>query len=656
MEAALSKLPGIAADEPRRLSHQARYAWNDKRSALVLTIAGDLYHYELGADHATRLTSAAGDEEDPTFSPDGSQVAFTRRHNLYVVDVATQRETALTTDGTDDMLNGKLDWVYQEEVYGRGNYKAFWWSPDSRSLAFLQLDESGVPKYTLVDDIGYHPTVETWHHPKAGDPNPRVRLGIARAIGGVPRFVDLDKYAPIEILIVEVGFTPDSKQVSFQVQDREQRFLDLDVAPTSGGETKTLLRETTKAWVDNPGPQRWLKDGSFLWLSERTGYKHLYHYKADGGLIGQLTDGRWEVRTLHGVDEARGLVYFSGTQRSPIGSDVFRVKLDGSELQRLSQSAGSHSAHFNPALTLYLDSWSDVVTPTQQRIHRADGSELRLMDDNNAVAARVAQYKLGRPEFLQVKTRDGFEMEAMLLKPPDFDPGRKYPVYQQTYGGPHAPQVRNAWSGTTMMYHQLLAQKGIVVWICDNRSASGKGAESTWAAYKHLGETELADIEDGLAWLKRQPWVDGSRIGINGWSYGGFMVSYALTHSKSFAMGIAGGTVSDFRDYDSIYTERYMLMPQNNPEGYRQSAPRFAAKDLHGNLLLIHGAIDDNVHPQNTMQFALELQKAGKPFRLMLYPRSRHGVTDPAQVKHMRAMMLDFITENLLERGHEGSH
>jgi dipeptidyl-peptidase-4 len=245
-------------------------------------------------------------------------------------------------------------------------------------------------------------------------------------------------------------------------------------------------------------------------------------------------------------------------------------------------------------------------------------------------------------------------MEAMLIKPPDFDPRRRYPVYQQTYGGPHAPQVANRWGGTGAMYHQMLAQKGILVWICDNRSASGKGAESTWVNYKRLGETELQDIEDGLAWLKQQPWVDGSRVGINGWSYGGFMVSYALTHSKSFAMGIAGGTVADWRDYDSIYTERFMLMPQNNPEGYKASSPRFAAKDLHGNLLLVHGAIDDNVHPQNTMQFAYELQKAGKPFRLMLYPKSRHGVTEQALQKHMRSMMLDFVTENLLER-HEGS-
>jgi dipeptidyl-peptidase-4 len=238
-------------------------------------------------------------------------------------------------------------------------------------------------------------------------------------------------------------------------------------------------------------------------------------------------------------------------------------------------------------------------------------------------------------------------MEAMIIRPPDFDPARRYPVYQLTYGGPHSQQVRNAWRGAEGLYHQLLAQKGVIVWICDNRTASGKGAESVWPLYRNFGELELRDIEDGLAWLKKQPGVDGSRIGIHGWSYGGYMTSYALTHSTSFTMGIAGGTVGDWRDYDTVYTERYMGTPQDNPDGYRKSSPRWAAKDLHGSLLLIHGAIDDNVHVANTMQFVHELQKAQKPFRLMLYPKSRHGISDPALVKHLRTTMLDFILEHL---------
>jgi len=255
---------------------------------------------------------------------------------------------------------------------------------------------------------------------------------------------------------------------------------------------------------------------------------------------------------------------------------------------------------------------------------------------------------LSRPELLQVKARDGFVMEAMMIKPPDFTPSKRYPVYQFTYAGPHAQQVSNAWGGVEHLYHQVLAQRGIIVWVCDNRTASGKGMQSAWPLNKRFGETELRDIEDCLSWLKAQPYVDGSRIGISGVSYGGFMALYALTHSRSFAMGIAEGAVSDWRNYDTIYTERYLGLPQDNPEGYRHSSPRFSAADLHGELLLIHGAMDDNVHPQNTTQFAYELQRAGKPFRMMIYPKTAHGVSDPQLAAHRLRLMLDFTTQNLL--------
>jgi dipeptidyl-peptidase-4 len=349
------------------------------------------------------------------------------------------------------------------------------------------------------------------------------------------------------------------------------------------------------------------------------------------------------------VDARNGWIYFSGTERSPIGSDVYRVKIDGTGLTRLSQRPGTHAASFDPSLSMYVDTWSDVTTPPQQRVHRGDGSELRVIDANPVPA--LAAFRLSTPDLLQVPTRDGFLMEAMIIKPPDFDPTRKYPVYQHTYAGPHAQQVRNAWGGSTYLYHQLLAQRGVIVWVCDNRSASGKGAVSAWAAYRRLGESELADIEDGLAWLKKQPWVDPSRIGISGWSYGGFMVSYALTHSTSFAMGIAGGSVTDWRNYDSIYTERFMRLPEHNADGYARTAPRLAAKQLSGRLMLVHGTMDDNVHVQNTLQFAYELQRAGKAFELMLYPRSRHGVSDPLLARHMRQAMLDFVVRTLKPAG-----
>ena len=618
-------------------------------NALLLDIGGDLYHYDLTRFRLTRLTSDSVPEDDPAFSPDGRLVAFTRANDLYVVDIASGRERRLTSDGGPDRLNGKLDWIYQEEIYGRGTYRAFWWSPDSTRLAFLQLDEGSVPAFTITDHIPRRQELEVYPYPKPGDPNPTVRAGVVAAVGGVTQWIDTTKYSRADHLIVSVGWSPDSRDVVYQVQDREQTWLDLNRAEAGSGTSRILFRETTKAWVDNPGEPVWLRDGSFLWLSERSGWEHVYRYTAQGALDKQITTGKWEVRTLHGVDEAGGWIYFSGTERSPIGGDVYRVKLDGSGLARLSQPDGTHVANFSPSLARYVDSWSTITKPPQVRVHRADGSEVRVVDGR--AASDLSQFVMGAVEQIQVPTRDGFQMEAVIIKPPGFDASKKYPVFQWTYAGPHAPRVKNSWGGIDYLYLQLLAQQGIVVWICDNRSASGKGAESAWANYKQLGVSELADIEDGISWLKKQPWVDGTRIGISGWSYGGFMVSYALTHSTSFAMGIAGGPVTDWTLYDSIYTERFMLTPQNNPEGYRVSSPLLAAKNLSGRLLLVHGLIDDNVHPQNTIKFAYELQKAGKPFELMLYPKSRHGLTDAALIHHMRATMFDFTMRTLRPAG-----
>ena len=669
LEAALAGVAGVSPAEAKRLaarrsplSDQSRpntplsgfdggpsSSLNPAKTALLLRVGDDLYHYDIKSSALVRLTAAAGFEDDPAFSPDGRMVAFTRDGNLFVVDVAAQRERQLTTDGGPQRFNGRLDWVYSEEVYGRGSFRAFWWSPDSTRVAFLQLDQHTVPEFTLTDHIPTRQALEEFDYPKAGDPNPRVKLGVVRAAGGAVQWVDTSKYSATEHLIVNVGWSPDSQNVVYSLQDREQTWLDLNLGTAANGSTRTLFRETTKAWVDNQGDPTWLKDGTFLWTSERSGWKHIYKFKPNGMLEKQLTSGPWEARTLYGVDEDGGWIYFAGTERSPIGSDVYRVKLDGSGLTRLTQKPGTHAASFNPGMTAWIGTWSDATTPTQTRLHKGDGTEVRLIEENKIPV--LAEYRLAKPEFLQVKTRDGFVMEAMLIKPPDFDPSKKYPVFQQTYAGPHSQTVVNRWSGGGGLFNQYLAQQGIVIWACDNRSASGKGAQSAWAAYKRLGESELADIEDGVAWLKQQPWVDGTRIGISGWSYGGFMTSYALTHSKSFAMGVAGGSVTDYRLYDSIYTERFMLMPQNNPEGYERTSVVAAAKNLSGRLLLLHGLMDDNVHAQNTIQLAYELQRAGKPFELMLYPRSRHGVTDPLLVRHMRQTMVDFIVRTLKPEG-----
>jgi len=639
MEAALVTGAGLSPEPAAAAARSSDLVFTPAYTGAILTIEDDLYFYDFSTATAARLTRAPGAEEEATFSPDGRRVAFVRAHNLHVVDVASRNEVALTADGSPEILNGKLDWLYQEEIYGRGRFRGYWWSPDSSRLAFLQLDERPVPEYTVVDDLSYRPTVEVTDYPKAGDPNPLVTLGIVDAAGGGPRWVPLD--ASTDILIVDVDWTPDGRRVAFQVQDREQTWLDLYLADAVSARPTRLLRETTPAWVNVNGSPTWLADGSFLWLSERSGFKHLYRYRADGTLVGRVTDGRWEIRTLYGVDQMRGLAYFSAGARRHIDTDLYRVGLAGGAMTRLSRPDGSHRAVFNPSFTQYLGYWSDATTPTQVRLHRADGSDVRVIDANPVRA--LAEFRLSTPEFLEVRTRDGFVMDAMMIKPPDFDPARRYPVFQLTYAGPGTASVRNAWGGTAYLFHQLLAQHGILVWVLDNRSAGGKGAESQWPVYGRLGELELQDLEDGIAWLRQQPYVDASRIVLHGWSYGGFMTAFALTHSASWTAGIVGAPVTDWRNYDTVYTERYMKTPQNNPDGYRRTAPRFAAAALQGRLLVVHGSIDDNVHRQNTEQFIYELQRAGKSFELMVYPRTRHGITDPRLNKHFRQAMFEFI-------------
>ncbi len=429
---------------------------------------------------------------------------------------------------------------------------------------------------------------------------------------------------------------PDSEQIYFYVQDRAQTWLDLCTVAKSGGKPKRLLRDETEAWIESPGDLTFLKDGSFLLASERTGWRHLYLYDKAGQLKHAVTEGQWEVRRLHHVDEEGGWAYVSGTRDSHIAENLYRATLDGSEIQRLTQAPGSHRANVSSTGKYFIDTWSDSKTPTRVALRAADGTCLRMLDTNPVYERE--EYRFGAYEQFQIDTSDGFALEASLLKPPDFKSDRKYPVWFMTYGGPHAPTIRDSWSGGRA-YDQMLAHMGVVVFRCDPRSASGKGACSAWSAYKQLGVQELKDVEEAIGWLKDQPYVDGARIGMSGHSYGGFLTAYALTHSDVFAGGIAGAPVTDWRLYDTIYTERYMDTPQNNPEGYKKTSVVEAAKDLKGRLLIIHGAIDDNVHVQNTFQLVHALQQADRDFDLMVYPQSRHGIGG----MHYRHLMLDFI-------------
>lgn len=642
----MDALTKIGVDEDLAGTASARFiSQSEETNSFLLTTGEDLFVYNASANTAKRLTKTEAEELEADFSPDGMKVSFVRGNDLFVVDVASGKETRFTKDGSKNILNGYLAWVYEEELYGRGQNRGYWWSPDSKSIAFLRTDDSPVPMFVLADDTVTDQIIEDVGYPQAGDPNPLVTLHIADVSKGRISTIDTSKYKADDFLISRVGWTKDSKDVVWQGQNREQTFLDLNSTDRSTRKTKVLFQDKTPTWIDSPGNPHWLADGSFIWESPRDGWEHLYHYDKNGKLIRQITKGDWEVRSYYGVDEKNGFVYFSATEHSHIAPQIYRIKLDGTGLTRLTKKEGSYSATFNPTFTHFVATWSDINTPWQTYLYRADGTLEKVINENKVEV--LSEYKLSKPEFLQVKNRDGFEMEAYMIKPPDFDASKKYPVMSFVYGGPHAPQVRNSWGGSRYMFHQMLAQKGYIIWVLDPRSASGKGEKETWTAYKQLGYTELKDLEDGVEYLKSQPYVDGSRIGIWGWSYGGFMTTYALTHSDKFKMGVAGGTVSDWSLYDSIYTERYMLTPENNKEGYAKTSVVNDAKNLNGKLLLIHGAMDNNVHMQNTTKLVYELQKAGKQFDLMIYPTQRHGVTNPQQVYHMYNMIAGFIMENL---------
>ena len=631
----LRRLPVIRQEQAESISKRTRFRMNPDRSAILIDHENDLYYCTRDGKNAFRLTSTPGEEKCSTFDPQGKFVAFVRDGNLYVVDVATQTERALTTDGGGRIRNGEADWVYFEEVLLR-KWKVFWWSPDSAAIAFLRTDDSPVPEFTVVNNASNEQEVERTCYPRAGEPNPTVRLGIVSVAGGPVRWVDLDEYTEGTYLVTGAGWMPDSERVYFFVQDRAQTWLDIHTASRSGGEPKRLLRETTEAWVEPPEKLTFLKDGSFVLPNERTGWKHLYLYDEDARLKHAVTQGCWEMRKLHHVDEEGNWVYFTGTYDSHIAEHLYRVKLDGGNVERLTESSGNHSVSISPNGKYYIDTWSNASTPTTVALHATDGTRIRTLDANPVYERE--EYRFGPYEQFQIEMSDGFALEASLLRPPDFDSSKKYSVWFMTYGGPHAPTISDAWRGGRARDH-MLAQMGMLVFRCDPRSASGKGACSAWRAYRQLGVQELKDIEEAIDWLTSQPYVDGERIGMSGHSYGGFLTAYVLTHSKRFAGGIAGAPVTDWRLYDTVYTERYMDMPQNNPDGYERTSVVKAAKDLHGQLLILQGGIDDNVHLQNTFTLVDALQRADKPFQLMIYPQSRHGIGGT----HYHRLVVNFI-------------
>lgn len=582
---------------------------------------------------AIRLThdgAAGGDKQECHLAPDGAHASFVRGNNLVVVDVSSQQSWAVTSDGGPEQFHGRLDWVYQEELYGRGDFQAHWWSPRGGMVAFLSLDERPVKEFTLVDhvpegflDVERAVTTEVSNYPKAGDPNPNVRLSVAHPASRKVVPVDLSSF-PADVLVVRVEWTPDGATLLAVVQDRIQTWAELcAVDPATGAVTK-WIREQSKTWVNRPESPRWLADGTFLWLSERSGRAHVYHYSATGELLAAITGGDWQVRSIVRVDEAARVLWFEGTLDGATGRHLYRIGLDGEGLVCVTPGVGTHAFSLDAAGTFVLDRWSAMDRPTTVRVLDARTGTV-VHELGSADKGAAAKYAFSERQRITIPARDGYLLDACVQLPPDWQQGTRYPVFLPTYSGPDAPSVRDAWSHSS--YHQFLAQQGFVILQVNVRSASGRGQLDTGTCYRQFGVQELKDLEDAVDDVCARFGGDAARVAISGWSYGGFMAAYALTHSKKFALGLAGAGVYDWRLYDTIYTERYMRLPQENGAGYDASSVIKAAKDLHGHLVILHGTMDDNVHVQNAMQLVWALQAAGKQdFELMLYPRSRHGL------------------------------
>ncbi len=637
--AVIEKLPTIDRDRARQIAQ-----WNyrfPREDGLVFEHERDLYYVSTDGTTAVRLTATPEQEEAWDTSPDGEFVAFVHDNDLWVVDVDTQTSRALTTGGTDTIRNGKASWLYYEELFGR-NWRAFWWSPDSEHIAFLITDSSAVPTYTIVDNQRREQTVEVERYARPGEPNPSVELGIVSPSGGRIAMADLSEYDDGLFLISDVSWTPDSRNCVVHVQNRIQTWLDvLHVSPRGGSPTK-LMRDKTEAWIQSPGAFYYLDDGSFLMFSERDGFKHLYRYTDKGRIIKQVTSGDWECQRVLRIDEENDWIYFTGTVNSPIGNDLYKVRLDGSDLTRLTHEPGSHWVSLNSSGTMFIDSWSAIDTPDKSALRSTvDGSLIRWLDTNPVY--ELDEYQVAMLEHVKIPTRhNGVELEGILHYPPDFDPSKKYPLWVMTYAGPHSPTVRDSWQGGRS-WEQLLCSAGIVVLRTDPYAASGKGARSAWTSYLNLGVRELQDLEDAVEWVLANDWADPSRVGINGHSFGGYITAYALTHSDVFTAGIAGAPVTDWRDYDTIYTERYMSTPQVNPEGYKRTSAVEGAKNLKGRLLIAHGTIDDNVHMHNSILLISALQDANKFFETAIYPGSRHGIRSG----QYRRLQWDFIKRTM---------
>lgn len=635
--------------EKERVSryHVAAYQWAPDSKHLLFDSQGQLWLYTLESGTAVQVTANPDPSGDPKFSPDGNHLAYLRNHNLFTRGLPNGGEKQLTKDKDENLLNGEVDWLYSEELSVRSNY---FWSPDGKQIAFLQTNETQVPTYPITNWLPTHPKADLEKYPKAGDPNPIVRIGVVGTNGGTMKWLSLTENP--DTYISRFGWVRDGVLWA-EVLNRTQDTMDLYFADAHSGKSRKVLTETTPdGWVNVNDDLRVLKSGDrFVWSSWRDGHTHLYLYSfdkqnplaAEAKLELQLTKGDYEVLGVETIDDSANTVYFSTDKDDPRQEQLYSVKLDGTRLNRISREDGTHGSTFSEDSKHYVDNFSAVLTPPQMSVCDTSGSCQNVWGSRS-----VETFGLTAPKFLEFKADDGTKLYGELLLPPSATDQGKVPLIVNIYGGPAAQVVRNTWGGSTELFHQILAQRGFAIFAVDNRGTPGRDRKFQTAIFHEYGAIELKDQLAALDQLFSQyPQLDRSRVAMWGWSNGGSMTLYALTHSDVFKAGVSVAPVTDWHNYDTTYTERYLGLPKDNPKVYEETSLTKAGDKLHGSLLLVHGTSDDNVHFQNTVQMVEALVAAGKQFRLMVYPNKTHGIGGTADRTHLFHMIEDHFEHEL---------
>ena len=625
---------------------------NDEKQLLLATNTNQIYRHSFTADYylynldSKKLTKILEQVQEPTFAPTGDRIAFAKNNNLFIYTIASKQTNQLTTDGKkNSIINGITDWVYEEEF---AFVRAFDWSVDGKKLAYIRFDETVVPEFSMnIYHKDLYPTVETFKYPKAGEKNATVSLFIHDLTTSSIKEIDLKNYT--DFYIARMKWTMESNVLSAQILNRHQDNLDLLFIDGNSGTVKVVLNEKDKAYVDVTDNLTFLKDNSFIWTSEKDGFNHIYLYDKTGKLKNQITKGNWEVTAYYGLDEKSKTVFYQSVENGTTIRDVFRIGLDGKNKIKLSQLEGTNHATFSPNFQYFINSFSNPTTPTKYSLCDAKkGMEVLTILDNKELLEKLKKYDLPSKDFFELTTEKGIKLNAWIIKPKDFDSSKKYPVLMYQYSGPGSQQVAKDWLDTNDLWFMMLSQQGYITICVDGRGTGFKGADFKKCTQKELGKLEVEDQIDAAKIIGNYPYVDKNRIGIFGWSFGGFMSSNCiLKGAEVFKTAIAVAPVTNWRFYDSIYTERYLQTPQENANGYDNNSPINFAYKLKGNFLLIHGSADDNVHVQNSMQMIEALVQANKQFDWAIYPDKNHGIYGGKTRIQLFNKMTNFIKEKL---------